>query len=346
MFWVMHSGIIAAIATVFARYLGNFVELGDTGTRAAAVGAIVALSAVNYLGVRHGSALQTFFTVVKLVAIAIVVILGVTFVATHAAATPTAETRRPTYGAFIEAMIAGLFAYGGWHMVTYAAEETKNPTRTIPRALVLGTIIVTVAYIAVNASYLAALPFDKVTSSTRVAADFADAVLGSGGGDVLSALVILSTLGAMTGIILSGPRVYLAMAQDGLLFRWVGAIHPRHRTPHVALALQAVWSSVLVLTGSYRTLFTRVVYTEWIFFALMAASLYVLRRRQDYEPAYRVWGFPILPGIFVLSSAAIVLNQIARQPLESVSGLAIVAAGLPAYWIWTSRRKSSDKLPG
>ena len=346
MFWVMHSGIIAAIATVFARYLGNFVELGDTGTRAAAVGAIVALSAVNYLGVRHGSALQTFFTVVKLVAIAIVVILGVTFVATHAAATPTAETRRPTYGAFIEAMIAGLFAYGGWHMVTYAAEETKNPTRTIPRALVLGTIIVTVAYIAVNASYLAALPFDKVTSSTRVAADFADAILGSGGGDVLSALVILSTLGAMTGIILSGPRVYLAMAQDGLLFRWVGAIHPRYRTPHVALALQAVWSSVLVLTGSYRTLFTRVVYTEWIFFALMAASLYVLRRRQDYEPAYRVWGFPILPGIFVLSSAAIVLNQIARQPLESVSGLAIVAAGLPAYWIWTSRRKSSDKLPG
>ena len=346
MFWVMHSGIIAAIATVFARYLGHFVDLGDTGTRAAAVGAILVLSVVNYLGVRHGSALQTFFTVVKLVAVVIVVVFGVVFVAAHDGPSPAAvEMRHPTFGAVIEAMIAGLFAYGGWHMVTYAAEETMNPARTIPRALMLGTIIVTVAYIAVNASYLAVLPLETVTSSTRVAADFADAVLGHGGGNALSVLVILSTLGGMTGIILSGPRVYLAMAQDGLLFRWAGAIHPRYRTPYIAIALQAVWSSVLVLTGSYRAMFTRVVYTEWIFFALMAASLYFLRRRQDYAPAYRVWGFPILPGIFVLSSAAIVLNQIVRQPVESVTGLAIVAAGLPVYWVWTARRQSSDKLP-
>lgn len=343
MFWVMHSGIIAAIATVFARYLGHFVDLGDAGTRATAVGAIVVLSAVNYLGVRHGSALQTFFTVVKVVAILIVVILGVAFVTTHdgASASAAMASSRPTYDAFVEAMIAGLFAYGGWHMVTYAADETTNPARTIPRALILGTIIVTVAYIAVNASYLAVLPLQQVTSSTRVAADFADAVLGSGGGHVLSALVVLSTLGGMTGIILAGPRVYLAMAQDGLLFPWAGAVHPRYRTPHVAIALQAIWSSILVLTGSYRVLFTRVVYTEWIFFALMAASLFFLRRRDDYTPAYRAWGFPVLPAIFVLSSVAIVLNQIVRQPLESLSGLAIVAAGLPVYWIWTSRRTAS-----
>ena len=349
MFWVMHSGIIAAIATVCARYLGHFVTLGDAGTKAAAVGAIVALSAVNYVGVRQGSALQTFFTVIKVVAILLGVVLGVWFVATHGVPTaaPTGA-RRTTYGAFVEAMIAGLFAYGGWHMVTYAAEETKDPTRTIPRALLIGTIAVTLAYIAVNASYLAVLPLQKVTSSDRVAADFADAALGAGGGHALSALVVLSALGGMTGIILSGPRVYLAMAADGLLFRWAGAVHPRYRTPHVALVLQGVWSSVLVVTGSYRALFTRVVYTEWIFFALMAASLFFLRSRADYQPTYRVWGpwgFPLLPAIFVLASAAIVLHQIVVEPVASLTGIGLVAAGLPVYWIWTTRRRISRKPP-
>ena len=341
MFWVMHSGIIAAIATVFARYLGHFVRLGDAGTRAAAVGSIALLSAVNYFGVRQGSAIQTFFTAIKLIAMLMIVALGVSAIAKRGDVTLAAQLQHDapvTVGAFIRAMIAGLFAYGGWHMVTYAAEETKDPTRTIPRALFVGTVLVTVAYIAVNAAYLAVLPLATVTSSNRVAADFADAVLGSGGADALSALVVLSTLGAMTGIILSGPRVYLAMANDGVLFRWFGAVHPKYRTPHVAIALQAVWSSVLVLTGTYRALFTRVVYTEWIFFAMMAASLFFLRRRDDYRPAYRVWGFPVLPAIFVLSSAAIVMHQIVAEPTESLTGLALVAAGIPVYWIWTRRK--------
>lgn len=347
MFWSMHSGIIAAIATVFARYLGHFVELGDAATRAAGVGAIVVLSAVNYVGVRHGSALQTFFTVIKVLAVFLIVVLGVAFAVSHdvglVASSHALESRVTRHG-FVSAMIAGLFAYGGWHMVTYAAEETKDPTRTIPRALLVGTIIVTGAYIAVNASYLAVLPSEQVTSSTRVAADFADAILGSGGADALSALVVLSTLGGMTGIILAGPRVYLAMANDGLLFRWAGAVHPVYRTPHIAIVLQAAWSSVLVFTGTYRALFTRVVYTEWIFFALMAASLLFLRRRADYQPAYRVWGFPILPIVFVVSSAAIVLHQIITEPIESITGLGLVGAGLPVYWLWTRRLKPSDKL--
>jgi APA family basic amino acid/polyamine antiporter len=343
MFWSMHSGIIAAIATVFGRYLGHFVELGDAGTRAAAVGAIVVLSAVNYVGVRWGSALQTFFTAIKLIAVAAIVVLGVSFVVSHGSAPMSSSHQSPITGsAFVRAMIAGLFAYGGWHMVTYAAEETHDARRTIPRALLVGTIVVTVAYIVVNASYLAVLPIQNVASSTRVAADFADAVLGSGGADALSALVVLSTLGGMTGIILAGPRVYLAMADDGLLFRWAGAVHPRYRTPHIAIVLQAVWSSVLVLTGTYRALFTRVVYTEWIFFALMAASLFFLRQRSGYAPTYRVWGFPLLPAVFVVSSAAIVLHQVATEPVESLMGLGLVLAGLPVYWIWT-RRRLSDK---
>ncbi len=341
MFWVMHSGIIAAIGNVFGRYVGHFVPMSEFGTRLVGAGAILVLSAVNYVGVRHGSALQTFFTGVKLIAVIAIIAAGAWFFATSPAGAPfraTDHESRVTLSSFATATAAGLFAYGGWHMVTYAAEETKDATRTIPRALLIGTVVVTIAYIAVNAAYLAVLPLDTVTKSTRVAADFADAVVGSAaGGQALSALVILSTLGAMTGIILAGPRVYLAMARDGLLFSWAGTLHPTYRTPHIAIALQAVWSVVLVLTGSYRALFTRVIYTEWIFFALVAASLFFLRKRPDYKPLYKVWGFPVLPGIFVVSSLAIVAHEIIKAPKSSLTGLALVAAGLPVYWIWTRR---------
>jgi APA family basic amino acid/polyamine antiporter len=342
MFWSMHSGIIAAIATVFARYLGHFFELGDAGTQAAAVGAILVLSAVNYFGVRQGSALQTAFTAIKLLAVVMIVVLGVWYVATNEAAPLVTRGASPVMRyAFFEAMVAGLFAYGGWHMVTYSAEETTNPTRTIPRALMIGTLIVTAAYIAINAAYLAVLPLDQVVASNRVAADFADAILGAGGANALSTLVVLSTLGGMTGIILAGPRVYLAMANDGVLFRWVGAVHPTYRTPHVAIALQAVWSSVLVWTGTYRALFTRVVYTEWIFFALMAAGVLILRRRANYQPAYRMPAYRALVGIFVVSSLAIVVHQLLTRPSEAVTGLALVLAGLPVYWFWSRRAGNS-----
>jgi APA family basic amino acid/polyamine antiporter len=345
MFWSMHSGIVAAIATVFARYLGHFIDLGDAGTRAAAVGSILALSAVNYVGVRWGSALQTLFTVVKVLAVVTIVVLGAVFVfgggggsATPASDAAAGDLSAISGAAFISAMVAGLFAYGGWHMVTYAAGETRDASKTIPRALIVGTVAVTVVYIAVNAAYLAVLPFERVVASQRVAADFAEAVLGGGAGNAISVLVIISALGGMTGIILSGPRVYLAMARDGLLFRWIGSVHPTYRTPHVAIVLQATWSSFLVLTGTYRALFTRVVYTEWIFFALMAASLYFLRRRSNYAPAYRVPAFRLLAGVFVLSSLAIVLHEMARNPVDSLWGLGIVAAGLPVYWYWTRKR--------
>ena len=156
----------------------------------------------------------------------------------------------------------------------------------------------------------------------------------------MSALVVLSTLGAMTGIILTGPRVYLAAAHDGLLFRWIGDIHPRYGTPHHAIALQAVWASILVATGTYRTLFTRVVYTEWIFFGLMAAGVFVLRQRAGYSPAYRAWGYPALPLVFIVSTGFIVFNQLVSDPIESATGLLIVLAGLPIYYLRTARLNS------
>jgi APA family basic amino acid/polyamine antiporter len=181
------------------------------------------------------------------------------------------------------------------------------------------------------------LPLDKVASSTRIAADAADALVGFGGGAFMSGLVVFSTLGGLNGIILCGPRVYYSMAKDGLLFPWVGKVHPKHRTPHVAIILQAAWSSVLVATGSYRALFTRVVYTEWIFFALMAVGLILLRRRKNLQRDYRIWGYPVIPVVFAVFSLIIVLNQIVSSPIESFIGLSLVLLGLPVYYLWTRK---------
>ncbi len=219
-------------------------------------------------------------------------------------------------------------------MVTYTAEETRNPQRTIPRALILGTLLVTAVYVSLNAVYLYVLPFDRVVASNRIAADAADAVLGRGGGTVMAGLVACSAFGALAGIVLTGPRVYFSMARDGLLFRWMGAVHPKFGTPHRAIVLQAVWSSVLVATGTYRALFTRVVFTEWIFFALMAIGLLLLRSRPGYAPAYRVRGVPVVPLIFAAAAVVVAVSQIAARPRESVTGLLLVLAGLPVYVLW------------
>ena len=342
MFWSMHTGIAAAIATVFARYAAYFVPMSDTMLRGVAAAAILLLSAINYVGVKFGSRVQTAFTAVKVIAVVAIILVGVAIdPATPSASAPAAVAAGGGVGDFLLAVGAGLFAFGGWHMVTYTAEETKDPERTIPRSLVLGTLIVTVCYVGLNAVYLSVLPIDRVIASTRVAADTFEALVGGWGGSFVSALVMFSAFGALNGVILAGPRVYYSMAQDGLLFKGAAAVHPRFKTPGRAIALQAVWAVVLVLTGTYRQLFTRVIYTEWIFFALLALGVVILRRRRGYSPRWRMPGAPWVPILFALVSVAIAFNQIRVDPLNSAIGLLIVLLGLPIYWMWL-RPKSGE----
>ena len=340
MFWTMHTGIIAVIAMVFARYASFFVPLEDVGIRVVAVGVVLLLSAVNYVGVRHGAGLQALFTLGKVVAVGIIIAVGFAFGhLADPAALDVAPLVSSEFGAgdFALALVAGLFAYGGWHMVTYNAEETVDARKTIPRALVVGTLIVTGCYIALNAVYLYVLPLQTVAASERVAADAADALFGFGGGAAMSALVMFSTFGGLSGIVLAGPRVYYAMSRDGLLFNWMGAVHPRFRTPHRAIVLQAGWASVLIATGTYRALFTRVIYTEWIFFGVMALGLIRLRKRSDLSRGYEIWGYPWVPLVFTLSAFAIVANQVFSDPTESALGLGFVLLGLPVYLVWARK---------
>lgn len=345
MFWSMHTGIAAAIATVFARYAAYFVPMSDATLRGVAVAAILLLSVINYLGVKFGSRVQTAFTVVKVVAVLGIIIAGMWIDAPPAAAAGAPPTPA-AFGAedFLLAVSAGLFAFGGWHMVTYTAEETRDPERTIPRSLILGTLIVTACYVGLNVVYLSVLPIDRVIASTRVAADTFEALVGSWGGSVVSGLVMFSAFGALNGVILAGPRVYYSMAQDGLLFNGAAAVHPRYRTPGRAIALQGVWAAVLVWTGTYRELVSRVIYTEWIFFGLLAIGVIVMRRRAGYAPQWRMPFVPFVPALFALFSFAIALNEIRTNPFNAAIGLLLVLVGLPVYWIWLRRATPATEV--
>ena len=336
----MHSGILAAISVVFARYVGVFVALSPVGVRVVAIGGIAMVTVVNLLGVKAGARTQTLFTAAKVAAILGIVLAAFLIGPRHPAMvdgeSPLAIV---TLKGVVLAVGAGLFAYGGWHMVTYAADETIDPERTIPRALLFGMMIVTVCYVTLNLAYLHLMPMPAVIASHSLAADAANVVLGSGGAALAAAIVIVSTLGALNGIALAGPRVYYAMAQDGLLFGWLGAVHPVTRTPHRATILQGLLAAALVASSSYEGLFSRVIYTEWIFFALMALGLLRLRTRPDYHPAYRVWGYPAAPLIFAAAAIAVAAGPVFNRPKDSILGLLLVVAGLPIYWIWTAGRK-------
>lgn len=316
MFWSAHSGIIAASSVILARYVAWFIPLDDTGIRAVAIAGIVTFSFVNYLGVRQGSMLQTVVTISKVVAI--LILLGMAaFLATPAPHSPTAPPPPPApFREFVLAVSAALFAFGGWHMVTYTAGETRDPVRTIPRALLIGTLTVTALYVLLNAAYLYLLPISRVIASPRVAADAAQAVAGPRGASLISALVILSATGVLNGVILAGPRTYYAMAREGLAFRWLASL--RH-----AIVLQALWSCILVATGTYRALFTRVIYTEWLFFALMAIGLMRLRGRLAFVPV-----------TFAIAAVIVAAIQIAADPMQAATGLLIVVLGLPVYRYW------------
>jgi APA family basic amino acid/polyamine antiporter len=320
MFWSAHSGIVAAISMVFARYVSVLVPLSDFQTRAVAVGVILLISTINYFGVRAGSAVQTAFTIAKLSAIAGILVAVAALAPPQAASIPAANGPSGIRE-FLLAISAGLFTFGGWHMVTYAAGETRDAAKTIPRALFIGMIIVTVCYLSLNAAYLRVLPLETVLNSQHVAADAAGVLAGSRGASLVAILVIISAFGGLSGTILAGPRVYYAIAQDGLAWRAMATAHPRFQTPYVAIVAQAIWASALVATGTYRVLFTRVVYTEFLFFGLMTIGLFRFEKRAT------------APGLLFLTGCAVVVgNQLAADLKEAAIGLLMVAAGIPVYY--------------
>jgi APA family basic amino acid/polyamine antiporter len=235
--------------------------------------------------------------------------------------------------AFGVALISVLWAVEGYYFVTYAAGEVRDPKKNLPRALIFGLVIVMAIYVIVNLAYLYALPMDSLRGAPRVAEAAATSMVGPAGATIIALTVLVSTLGADAAVILSASRLFYAMAKDGLLFPAAAAIHPKYHTPHIAIIGLTVWSSILALSGTYEDLFTYVVFVSVLFSLLGGLALFRLRlRRPDAERPYRVWGYPVVPTVFIAGALFMVINTLVSKPVQSIAGLGILAIGLPVYY--------------
>jgi APA family basic amino acid/polyamine antiporter len=333
---VIDAGSAATLGVAFGIYASTFFPLTSLERKVLAGFVIAVLTLINILGVKKGTAVQTIFTIAKLGGLAIIIGCAIFLpplapaVAAHPLPTP-----QTTFSTFGVALVGVLWAYQGWHQLSYTAGEVKNPSKFLPIGFFLGTVIIIAVYLAANAAYLRVLPLPVMAEHQRVAATAMEFLIGPRGARFVSALILCSIFGALNGTILTSSRVYYAMARDGVLFKIVSRIHPKFQTPAVALLVLGAWSTILAVSGSFEELYTYVIFAMWVFSAAAIAGVIILRRRlPDLHRPYRVWGYPILPIAFIIAALAIVANTLVTKPLESVLGLAIVLAGVPLYYAW------------
>jgi APA family basic amino acid/polyamine antiporter len=343
---VIQSGGMAAVAITFARY---FLELTGFHIRdwVIATAALSILTVVNCLGVKTGGRTQSVLMAMKIVAIAALVIAGMAFAGKHPA-TSTPSDRQWSLTSFGGAMVPVLFAYGGWQTANFLAGEVREPKKNLPRGLVLGVLGVVTLYLGVNWVCLRALGPQALAASTTPATAVMRLALGEWGATFVSAAIAISTLGFLSQSILTAPRVYFAMAEDGLFFRAVAWLDPRTRVPVVAIVLQSVWTVVIALTGRYEQILNYVISMDFLFFGLTATTIFVFRRRAargEMNPSdgYRMPGHPLSTVVFVTLCWWVVGNTIYRFPQNSLVGFALLLAGIPVYWFWSRRAPSRSR---
>jgi basic amino acid/polyamine antiporter, APA family len=341
---VIATGAIAAVAVTFASYTAALVGFGPAARLPLAVGAILLLSAVNYVGVKPGAITQNVLTVLKLSALAILIVAGLTL----APAAPASEQLGPlARGGLLlavgAALVPVLFAFGGWQQTNFVAEELIEPERNLPRALVAGVSIVITVYLLANLAYLRTLGIAGLAGSSAPAADAMSALLGPPGRRLITAGIAISTFGFLNLVILVSPRVYQAMARDGLFFPSLARLHTRYRTPSAAILFQGAWAIILTLTGRYGDLLDYVVFGDWIFFAAVTSTVFVFRARErsGREPSalrFRMPGFPLVPLAFMLAALYVVIGSIVSNPGNAVKGTGLMALGVPVFLFWDRRR--------
>jgi APA family basic amino acid/polyamine antiporter len=357
--WVAKSGSIATLATGFFYYLANFfpsldnvfyrlpLPLGQHGApldlhwgQLLAIGLIAALAWLNYFGVKLGGDVQVAVTAVKVALIAGIIVAGLGFGSPHAAATASAAPL--TAAGFFAALVAALWAYDGWNNVAMVASEVRDPQRNLPRALIGGTLAVIAIYLLANAAYFRVLSPAEVGASPRVAGEMMRRMLGAAGAGGVSIAAMISIFAALNGSILSGARVPYAAARQGYFFRAIARVDEKHRTPGVSILALSAWSALLVLSGSYRQLFTYVIFASWILYGMATAAVIVLRiKRPDLNRPYRTLGYPVVPILFVLVAGVFIISTLWDSPRESIMGIALILLGLPFYAYWSHRRKVS-----
>jgi basic amino acid/polyamine antiporter, APA family len=378
LFTVIQTGTIAAVAVAFSRFLSvlvpsitpdvflrlgqlhlpgasDAIQLGLSPQRVVAMLMIAVLTALNIRGVKLGAAVQTVFSVAKIGALAALVLLGLTLfrqpdiaAANFSNFWGTADWTLAVVPAIGAAMVGSLFSSDAWNNVTFAAAEVRDPTRNLPRALAIGTGLVSLLYILSNVAYLNLLPFYgdpegndvlarglQYAAQDRVGTAAIEVALGAGAATIMAVAILFSTFGCNNGLILSGPRVYYAMARDGLFFDRAGQLHPGFRTPVFGLIAQAIWAMVLCISGTYGQLLDYVIFAALVFYFLTTLALFRLRRnRPDLPRPVRAFGYPVLPALYMAAVAGIMMILLIYRPLYTWPGLIIVALGLPVYLIW------------
>ena len=342
LFTTIQTGAIAAVSTTCARFIGVFLPMSDGAVRLLAAGILWTLSIVNILGIRPGSLVQNVFTTLKILALLALIAIGLFwFKAPDLSLGPLfpGGVDLKILSAMGLALMPALFSYGGWQNLNFVAGEVKNPARTLPLAIISGVSLVVAVYVLSNVVYVRALPLPGIASSTRLASDALQAMVGPGGAKFISLAIIVSTFGITNVFILTGARVVQVMAGRGAFFPGAAKVHPRFGTPVAAIVLQSAWASVLLLSNTYGQLLQYVTFGDWIFFGLTALALIVLRRKLPDAPRpYRVWGYPVVPLVFLVISAAVVANVFIASPGKSLIGSAIILAGLPLYrFLWKER---------
>ena len=388
LFVVIQTGTIAAVAVGFGKFLGvlwpavtadtyswfphttlhtsdgSAIDLGLSPQRLAALVTIWVLTWINLRGVREGKLVQTTLTVIKTVSLAALVLLALTIGRNPAAATANFGANwfagSPQWSSlfvitFGSALVGSLFSADSWHSPTFAAAEVQNPQKNLPRALLLGTVLVSALYILANLGYLSVLPLHGVAdgatviargidhaTNDRVATAVMEYIFGANGAAIMACAILISTFGCNNGLILSGARVYYAMARDGLFFQKAGVLS-RNSVPAFALIAQSVWTSLLCLTGTYNQLLDYVIFAALLFYALTTIGLFILRVKRPDEPRpYRAVGYPVLPALYILfaSGIAITLLVADKTRVQALSGLALVVLGVPVYYLWQRGGKS------
>jgi basic amino acid/polyamine antiporter, APA family len=345
---IITSGSIAVLSLAFSYYLSFFIPMNDAWKIMTSIIVISFITTLNVLRAKFGEMFSNIFTSLKIVGILIIICVGlfygkseISFKGLGLGLSSSGNTGLSSFGV---ALVGVLFSYGGWQHASFLAGETKNPTRNVPIAMIAGAIVVTIIYMLVNTSYMLLLPLSKITSSQKVAAEAVNTILPFGG-MLVAAIIAISTLGTIGIYTLSAPRIYFAMAEDGLFFKGIAKVHPVFKTPINAIIIQSVWAIVLLIFWrTFENLITYTVSVEWIFFTLAAAGIFIFRKKlKNVERPYKTFGYPVTPLIFISICTWFVLNIMINKPLHMAVGIGCLLLGVPVYFFFKKKNSPFAK---
>lgn len=334
---VIRPAALGGIATICAEYTGYFLELGTSQLHYLAAVAIAAVGMINYAGMQRTASLMNLLTILKFATLLSLTLLAFAAGEGHLEHFRSSWSSADVISRIAAPLIPIMWAYDGWSNLSFVGGEVRNPQRTMPLALVVGTVCIISIYLLINAAFIYLVPLPDMAATKLIATTAASRIplMHNYGATIISAIVVIATLGSLVGSMMTGPRVVFAMADRGLFFKDVARISPRFATPSTAIAISTVLSITYTVLNDFAHLVDKFILGSWPFYALAVGAVFTLRRRQpDLARPYRTWGYPLVPALFLLASAGLIANALRVEPLNTLITFAIVSTGLPAYWLW------------